>query len=172
MFGNIPFLVSANGNVGIGTNSPAFDLQVSGNVDVTGELTAASDRRLKKDIRSIQSAMDLVNDLNPVSYYYRVDEFPELKLAERRKMGLIAQEVKAVLPNLVSGSGQVTSSDMHESETLSVNYMEMIPLLIKALQEQDAALEKKDTQSNSLLLAIKDMQKEIDELKEIVETLK
>ena len=139
------------GNVGIGTASPSFDLQVNGNVDVTGELTAASDKQLKKNIIAIDNANAKIASLNPVSYDYRVDEFPSMNLAERNKMGLIAQEVQAIFPSLVSAAGTATKSNGTEIDILSVNYMEIIPLLIKAVQEHEVELKNKDAQIELLM---------------------
>ncbi len=140
-----------SGNVGIGTASPSFELQVSGNVDVTGELTAASDRQLKKNILSLDNANAKIAALNPVSYNYRFNEFPSMKLAQRKKMGLIAQEVQAIFPNLVSAAGTATRSNGEDIDILSVNYMELIPLLIKAVQEHEVAIKNKDAQIELLM---------------------
>ncbi len=116
------------GKVGVGTNSPAYDMQVDGDLDVTGELTAASDQRLKKNISTIQNASSLIAQLRAVSYEFRTDEFSDMRLAEGQKMGLIAQELEKILPALVS------TADTEEA-LKSVNYMELIPLLIAAVQE-------------------------------------
>ncbi len=134
-------VINASGHVGIGTTTPAFDLQVTGDVDITGELTAVSDVNLKKDIQGLQDGLDKINALNPVSYRFRTQEFPEMKLAEGQKLGLIAQEVEKVLPNLVVDAG--TASNIHGDEIgiKSLNYMEMIPVLIKAVQELSKEVE-------------------------------
>ncbi len=132
--------ITKAGDIGIGTVSPAFKLQVAGDVDVTGELTAASDLRLKTNISPINHALSTVKKLNPVSYYFRVDEFPEMGLAERLKMGLIAQEVEKVLPNLVSDAGTSKKANGEIVQIKSVNYMELIPVLLKAIQELESEL--------------------------------
>jgi len=63
--------------------------------------------------------------------------FPELKLSEGQRWGLIAQEVESVLPDLVSDNGSATHIDGEEMNIKSVNYIDLIPMLIKAIQEQD-----------------------------------
>ena len=136
------FTVLASGKMGIGTSTPAFDLQVAGDVDVTGELTAASDKRLKKDITSIKEALNIITNLNPVSYLFRTHQFPSMHLSTSRKMGLIAQEVENVLPNLVVQQTETHDKDGNEFHLKSVNYMEMIPLLIKGMQEQQLVIEE------------------------------
>ena len=129
--------VDRTGNVGINDSTPSFDLDVNGDGNFTGELTAASDLKLKRDIIAIESATETINRLNPVTYEFRSDEFPELKLSEGQRWGLIAQEVESVLPDLVSDNGSATHIDGEEMNIKSVNYIDLIPMLIKAIQEQD-----------------------------------
>ena len=132
----IRMVLDESGDVGVGTTNPAYRFQVFGHADITGELTAASDQRLKKNIQGLDNALTTVNMLNPVSYDFRVDEFPDMDLSDRQKMGFIAQELEEVYPSLVSTGGQVTSVTGDSFESKSVNYVELIPVLTKAIQEQ------------------------------------
>jgi len=126
-----------SGRLGINDSTPSFELDVNGDGNFTGELTAASDFKLKRDIVAIESATETINRLNPVTYEFRSDEFPELKLSEGQRWGLIAPEVESVLPDLVSDNGSATHIDGEEMNIKSVNYIDLIPILIKAIQEQD-----------------------------------
>ncbi len=117
----------------------------AGAVKVTGTVTAAafstsSDYRLKQDIKSLsgQTVPSVVN-LNPVSYMLKADSIHFNYEKESQEMtmphfGLIAQEVREVYPNLV-----YEGADGY----LSVNYTELIPLLIaemKQMQEEIKSL--------------------------------
>ena len=128
-------VILKNGNVGIGTTSPDAELQVHGDICITGVYYGVSDARLKKDVMGLQDALGTVRKLNPVSYYFRRDEYPDLHLAKNQHIGLLAQEVQKVMPDLVSDS----RANVHQSEgsvpMKTVNYVELIPLLIKAIQE-------------------------------------
>lgn len=121
---------------------PAFMLDVAGDVNISGELTADSDRRLKKNIRALSGMTSKVMALNPVAYDFRTEEFPNLKLAERGKMGFIAQELKEVFPNLVSEGTKTVSTSGEEFDVLTVNYVELIPALTKSIQEQQELIDK------------------------------
>ena len=76
-----------SGRVGINDSTPSFDLDVNGDGNFTGELMAASDIKLKRDIVSIAGATETINQLNPVTYEFRSDEFPDLKLSEGQRWG-------------------------------------------------------------------------------------
>ena len=136
---------TAGGNVGIGTDSPAFRLQVNGNTDIIGELTASSDMRLKEDFQSIDGAIAKVGALNPVLYNFKYETFPDMNLPTRKKMGFVAQDIVTVLPELVSEGTEVTTADGASFNSMSVNYVELIPLLTKAIQEQQAQIEELKT---------------------------
>lgn len=120
-----------------------------GNVHVTEGITAASinttsDYRLKKDIKPLSSsALDEINKMNVVEFYYKqrqvdgdsckVNLFDEKSdILTHKHYGLIAQELQEIYPDLVSADGD---------GYLSVNYVEIIPLLISSIQELQARLQ-------------------------------
>ena len=136
------FLIRAAGGVGIGTNSPAEQLHVVGNIFATGcvigsNIACPSDARFKKNIQTMDHALDALGHLRGVRYEWRHDEFPDREFTEGQQIGLIAQEVQNVIPQAV-----VKQSDGY----LAVDYARLVPLLIEAVKEQQKrieALEKK-----------------------------
>jgi hypothetical protein len=111
-----------SGSVGIGTTNPTSKLTVQGDVLVSGVITStdynsASDINLKENIQPIENPIDKVLQINGVSFDWKEDG--------RSSMGVIAQEVERVLPELVSGS-----------DTKTVNYNGLIGLLIEVVKEQ------------------------------------
>lgn len=133
-------IFSGIGSVGIGTANPSAKLDVAGTVKASA-VDYNSDARLKQNITPIANAEEILLQLNPVSYFW--NELGKKKGGNGQlQYGLIAQEVEKVLPNIVN-----TDSEGYKS----VNYKELIPLLLKNVQEQD----KK----------IKELQKEIQQLK-------
>ena len=149
---------------GSGVPTPSFQLEVVGDADISGELTAASDRRLKKNISDINGALSLISELAPKTYNFRVDEYPDMDLADGDKMGFIAQEIEMVLPELVRTGRNVESIDGESFNSKSVNYVELIPLLTKAIQEQQDII---DSQNDQLTA----MQSKIDDVLSIVASL-
>jgi hypothetical protein len=107
------------GNVGIGTTTPADLLDVNGDIrvgagssgcvkDSDGTTIAgacSSDRRFKKNIIPFSSALGRLSQLQPVHFDWRADEFPDKHFGSAPSFGLIAQDVEAVLPELVTTDG-------------------------------------------------------------------
>ncbi len=91
-----------------------------------GGIMNRSDERLKRDIQSLDTYHEFQRlvQLRPVSYYWKDERLNESNQGKPR-FGFVAQEVQQVFPELVL-----------EGPTLSVNYMDMIPLLVGALQVQ------------------------------------
>jgi hypothetical protein len=86
-----------------------------------------SDARLKTNTQPIPYGLTTLSQLRPVSYFWK-----DPSVYDGRKIGLIAQEVRKVVPEVVYGE---------ESETLGVNYAELVPVLIQAIQEQQVQIE-------------------------------
>jgi hypothetical protein len=92
--------------------------------------TANSDERLKTINSNIENAVDKLLTLRAVNYSWKSDEL------NRKYLGLIAQDVQKVLPELVD------KDEKDEIGTLGVRYTELIPVLVKAIQEQQAQIEE------------------------------
>ncbi len=151
------------GNVGIGTVA-ADKLQVAGDIrignigtgqglgcvkDEDGSViagTCSSDRRLKRDVTPFGRSLDAVVRLQPVSFGWRAEEFPDRHFGHARAFGLIAQDVEAVLPELVA-----TDAEGYKA----VKYQQLPFYLLQAIKDLRA---EKDE-------AIKDLKAENDDLK-------
>lgn len=116
--------VNTSGNVGIGTTTTSYRLYVSGDIYATGDITAFSDTALKTDVVTISDAVSLVKNLRGVRYT-RTDN-------QQRKVGVIAQEVREVLPEVV----------VNADNQIGVNYQSMVAVLIEAVKELSAEVEK------------------------------
>jgi hypothetical protein len=117
--------ITSTGNVGIGTSSPSEKLYVSGNIYATGNVTAYSDERIKKNINEIPNALDAVDAIRGVTYT-RTD-------TEEDSVGVIAQEVEAMFPELITENNEGMKS---------VNYNGLIGVLFSAVKELSAKVRK------------------------------
>jgi hypothetical protein len=105
---------------------------------VTGDITAyyTSDARLKTNIFTIEDALDKVNRLNGVTFEWNETGrslFEEGFVILDQEVGVIAQEIQAVLPEVV-----ITRNN----GMLAVNYEKIVPLLIEAIKELSAEVKK------------------------------
>jgi hypothetical protein len=128
-------------------DSRILKLKTSGTIWSNGT-QLSSDLRLKTNIQPLHNSMDLIMKLNPV--HYNKKNSIESSDYTKTENGFIAQELQKVLPYLVS---EGTDKD----KILSVDYNSIIPVLTKGIQEQQ--------------LLINAQQKQIDEMKLILESL-
>lgn len=148
--------ILSTGNVGIGTTAPTDKLTVAGivapsadNLYTLGKNGArwsavwsangtiqTSDARLKTNIAPLKYGLKEIMLMNPVSYNWISGSNDGLKI------GLIAQEIKQLVPEVVSGD--------ENTEVLGMNYAELIPVLINAVKEQQKQIESIETKVNEL----------------------
>jgi hypothetical protein len=132
---NFWFNILQNGNVGIGTGTPAYTLDVAGQCHATGFPTS-SDIRFKEDIAPIDNALDKVLRLNGVYFKWNRLHRETLKRSRNltnRQMGLVAQQVKEVVPELVS-----EWADEGAHDYLAVDYSRLGALTIEAIKQLKA----------------------------------
>ncbi len=130
--GNNNKMTITNLGVGIGGLATATNaLVVVGKVKSTG-INETSDVRLKKNIVSIDGALNKVLSMNGKYYDWRTTEFPNKGLEEGRQVGVIAQEIEKILPEVV-----VTDDDGFKS----VEYGHIVPVLIEAIKEQQKIID-------------------------------
>jgi hypothetical protein len=96
-----------------------------------------SDGRLKEDVNDMAYGLDEVAELRPVSFEWRDSPDDDIHY------GFIAQEVAEVLPEVVEGSGV-------PGDPLGMNYAEIVPLLVSAVQEQQGQIEDQESQITAL----------------------
>lgn len=117
--------IDATGRVGIGTANPdpSASLHVVGDIIATGD---ASDKRYKKAIQPLENALEKVEKINGVNYFYRLQEFPEMNFSPNQQVGVIAQEIEKVLPEVV-----INMANGYKA----VKYEKITPLLLEAIKE-------------------------------------
>ena len=139
---NTAFVIG-NGT-GLDNRSDALVVKFNGDATLAGNLNINSDARLKANIVSLGSTIAKLLQIDGKSYTMKKDE------SEKQKIGLLAQDIEKVFPELVSESHGVKS----------VNYQGLVPVLINALKEQQNEID-----------ILKQQQSEIDELKTMLKTL-
>ena len=136
--GNPAFFVEPDGNVNFANplklqsvnsyvGNPAISINADGDVglsndlSIEGDVVISSDKRLKANIISLGGTLAKLLQIDGKSYTMKKDE------SEKQKIGLLAQDIEKVFPELVSESSGIKS----------VNYQGLVPVLINALKEQE-----------------------------------
>ena len=114
------------------------DTTVSNDLTVSGDVVISSDARLKSNIVSLGSTLPKLLQIDGKSY----------EMKGKQKIGVLAQEIKEVFPELVSED---------DNEMLSVNYQGLVPVLINALKEQQIEIDR-----------LKEQEKKINRLEKIL----
>ena len=145
-----------NGRVGIGTATPGFTLDINGTANCTSN-TWTSDSTKKKNINDLSlNALDIIKQLRPVTFEWKKVIDGGMK---GMQMGFTAQELEKILPSIVitdtlksTATSTVTPTMDSVKTTKSVKYIELFPLFVKAMQEQQKMID-------SLFTLLKDTSK-------------
>lgn len=130
------FIVQGNGQVGIANTNPNVALDVIGSIEYTGTITDVSDKRLKENFAPIENALKRITKLDGYAYNMKGDATKKIEY------GLIAQELKKVFPEMVSVVDK-------EKGFLGVSYIQLIPVLINAIKEQDLIIKSQNAKIES-----------------------
>jgi hypothetical protein len=141
--------VTNTGNVGINNTNPQYTLDVNG--IIRGNNVVPSDERLKENIQNVTASLNSLKKLHGVTYRLRRDGISTLTASSKTKsaipdtdgfhanppvadsllysrnhIGLLAQEVRKIFPDLVYED---------KNGILSVDYISLIPVLIESVKE-------------------------------------
>jgi hypothetical protein len=160
--GDVMYFDYDTGNVGIGTTTPSYKLDVvgdaritsgslgvgvapnatDGRIDASNDIVAyqTSDQRLKENVTQIENALEKVKSLTGVEFDW-IEEHKHIHGYEGHDTGIIAQQVQAVMPTAVR---------TNDSGYLSVRYEKMIALLIEGMKEQQNQIDELKAKLNDL----------------------
>jgi hypothetical protein len=164
---NITIGDNAGTNIGAGSNNISFgtDSMVGvldgsnqiqmGNFNVTSARvqvawTITSDKRWKENITRIPYGLDFVKELKPVAYH-RIND----KENPNKEMGFVAQEVEELIQKFGWKDQGFLTKDTNGY--LAIRYNDFIPLLVRAVQEQDAKIESQNTKIAELEALVKSL---------------
>ncbi|NOT78565.1 MAG: tail fiber domain-containing protein [Bacteriovoracaceae bacterium] len=127
------------GEVGIGTTSPGYKLDVTGDIKSSGviyttSLQYTSDKRLKKNIAPIENALEKVSSLRGVRFSWKSNN--------TKDVGFIAQEVKKQIPEIVK-------YDVNR-DVSTVDYARLVPFLVEAIKTQQEEINKLKNKINEM----------------------
>jgi hypothetical protein len=122
-----------------------------------GAYTNSSDIRLKKNISNLENQLEKVLSLRPTRYQFK-DNTQE---PDEYTLGLIAQEVQKIIPEVVSN---ITNLEEDGTDYLGISYSELIPVLIGAIQDQQEIIEGQNDKMTA-------MQSKIDDVLSMVASL-
>jgi len=127
------FATDATGNRAPKTDSSALTYNASTGTLAATNVNSTSDANLKENIETIVGSIDILKDINGVKFVWKELGTPSV--------GVIAQDVEKVLPELVSERG--------DNGTKSVNYNGLVGVLIEAVKELSSRVESLENQLNN-----------------------
>lgn len=145
-----PLTYEAYDGSGNGGYAGIFDtnLKVYGVGNFTGDVTAnTSDKRLKTNIINIDSPLEKLSKINGV-YFNWNETAKELanKDTEKREVGLIAQEVQSILPEIIHPAPfdmeNVKGGSKSGENYITIQYEKVVPLLVECIKELKAEIEE------------------------------
>ena len=156
-------VINKFGKVGIGTTIPEAILHVVGDIIATNKITSHfSDERLKTDIELIPDPLNIIEQLN--GFYYKPNKLANSFGIEsnHRELGLSAQEVNKVLPELVDLAPLDIMHDENNNivsksgeNYLTVSYDKMIPVIIESIKKLNSEIKLLKEENKLLKESIK-----------------
>jgi hypothetical protein len=124
----------------------------NGDAYLNGNFYELSDQRLKKNLVPLTSTLSRISQLNAYTY-----DWIDPSKSKNQQIGLIAQEVEKVFPQLVKE---------HEG-TKTVSYSHMVPVLLQAIKEQQAEIDELQSTKNE----VKQLKDQVEKLQQMVNSI-
>ena len=152
--------VHIQNNLGIGTTTPAYRLQLSTDSAAkpsTNTWTIPSDRRLKTDIEPFTDGIEAILKIEPIRYRYNgLAEMP----TDKENIGVIAQDIQKICPYTVGTfSTKLNPNDAQDTELLDFNSHALTFVTINAIKELNAKIEQLSAENDSLKARIEKLEK-------------
>jgi hypothetical protein len=169
-----------SGNVGIGTASPGYTLEVNGQAhrtDNSATWTTTSDRRVKEDIRELAGSLETLERIRPVRFRFsHAYERTHPGCNDREAFGIVAQEYKEVFPDYVTRDPEGflgvdisplivhNTAAIRELDALISEKSSRIATLEKANSELEFALNEQSKRTESLRVQLTQLQEAVHRL--------
>lgn len=122
------------------------------NDNVYLDVFAGSDVRFKEDVQSFSGALNLISSLGVYQYQYKTSEFAQQNFPVGKQVGVMAQDLEKVMPELVK---------QDEQGYRFVNYAGLSPVLLSGIQELVTITKQQAETIQSLEASIKSLEKKL-----------
>ncbi|HEX8517840.1 MAG TPA: tail fiber domain-containing protein [Bacteroidia bacterium] len=172
-----------NNNVGIyaqvpNTGSLEYAGYFQGDVFISGPTcgtgyAVTSDQMFKTDVDVIKSGLETLRKLRPHTYKMDVANYPQFNFDSQKQYGFIAQEVEAVLPELVIASQSLEETDdagnvIHPSVSFkALNYNALIPITIQAINEISSQIDRSTLSDQSIKTNVQNLSGSLAKVKQM-----
>jgi hypothetical protein len=139
--------IERDGKIGIGTRTPGYSLDITGDFNVSGNAYctsgswSSSDMRFKDHISKMDDLTSKLMKINGYSYQFKTEEFPAYNFNKGNQFGFLAQELQKEFPEMVS-----TDANGY----LAVKYEAMIPVLTEVIKKQEEKIQKLEQEMNAM----------------------
>jgi hypothetical protein len=151
---------------GTGAGLVKYGVFASGDLGYSGSLIGPSDARLKQNITPLDNVLDKLKQIEPKSYTFSNDaRYAHMNLPEGNHFGILAQDLEKIFPGLVKEAVHPSAEESRgekggeQVNYKGVNMIEMIPVLIQAIKEQQATIEEQQARLEELNRKIENLLK-------------
>ncbi|MCG3113082.1 MAG: tail fiber domain-containing protein [Candidatus Manganitrophus sp. SB1] len=157
--------IDSSGNVGIGTAGPAYKLDVAGAAHASSFPTS-SDLRLKTNVAQLTGALEKLQKIRGVAFDWNEQYVALGRSTGHREIGVVAQEVEAVFPELVThwGSENYRAVDYGRLTAVMIEAIKELKAKNDTLEAENKKMKERETVLNEKLIAIKNEVAEVKQL--------
>lgn len=167
------FIAKTTGFIGMGTSAPSHLLHITGVGRSTSSTWAtSSDRRAKQNIQTLESSLDRILKLRPVTFDWTDEYFDSIAGLKYSNTGFISQEVEEIFPEMITEvTENIGTKELNDFRLLDLG--EMPAHLVKAIQELNDKIdfltiqnENKDLKISILEAALENLNAKVDRIYE------